>query len=51
MSPTELPKSAVVRAALCDEIAAALEALWGRRRPNDDSMHEVRKDLKRARQP
>ena len=34
---------------LCDEIAAALEALWERRRPNDESMHEVRKDLKRAR--
>jgi CHAD domain-containing protein len=49
MSPIELPKSAVVRGALCDDIAAALEALWERRRPNDDSMHEVRKDLKRAR--
>ena len=44
-----MPKSAVVRGALCDEIAAALEALWERRRPNDESMHEVRKDLKRAR--
>ena len=49
MSPIEAPKSAVVRGALCDEIAAALEALWERRRPNDASMHEVRKDLKRAR--
>jgi len=49
MRPIELPRSAVVRGALCDEIAAALEALWERRRPNDDSMHEVRKDLKRAR--
>jgi len=49
MSPIELPKSALARGALCDEIAAALEALWERRRPNDESMHEVRRDLKRAR--
>ena len=38
-----------MRGTLCDEIAAALEALWEGRRPNDASMHEVRKDLKRAR--
>jgi CHAD domain-containing protein len=38
-----------VRGALCDEIAAALQALWERRRPNDEAMHQVRKDLKRAR--
>jgi CHAD domain-containing protein len=38
-----------VRGALCDEIAAALQVLWERRRPNDEAMHQVRKDLKRAR--
>ena len=43
------PNSGAVRGALCDEIAGALQALWERRRPNDESMHEVRKDLKRAR--
>src|SRR5262245_1129201 len=41
--------STVVRAALCDEIADALAALWGQRRPNDNAVHQVRKDLKRAR--
>ena len=43
------PRSAAVRAALCDEIADALAALWEQRRPNDEAMHQVRKDLKRAR--
>jgi CHAD domain-containing protein len=38
-----------VRGALCDEIADALQALWEQRRPNDGAMHQVRKDLKRAR--
>ena len=52
MKPIETssrPRSAVVRAALCDEIADALAALWEQRRPNDEAMHQVRKDLKRAR--
>jgi len=43
------PRSAAVRGALCDEIAGALQALWEQRRLNDDAMHQVRKDLKRAR--
>lgn len=43
------PRSAAVRAALCDEIADALQALWARPRPDDDGVHQVRKDLKRAR--
>ncbi len=43
------PISTAVRAAMCDEIAGALQALWQRSRPSDDTMHEVRKDLKRAR--
>jgi len=46
MSPIE---AAAVRGALCDEIAGALQALWERRRPSDEAMHRVRKDLKRAR--
>jgi CHAD domain-containing protein len=41
--------SAVVRGALCNEIADALQALWQRRRPSDQALHQVRKDLKRAR--
>ena len=52
MKPIETssrPRSAAVRAALCDEIADALAALWEQRRPNDEAMHQVRKDLKRAR--
>jgi len=43
------PNSGAVRGALCDEIAGALQALWERRPPNDAAMHQVRKDLKRAR--
>jgi CHAD domain-containing protein len=43
------PISAAVRAAMCDEIADALQALWQRSRPSDEAMHRVRKDLKRAR--
>src|SRR5580765_95868 len=43
------PISAAVRAAMCDEIADALQALWQRSRPSDEAMHQVRKDLKRAR--
>ena len=43
------PNSGAVRGALCDEIADALQALWERRPPNDAAMHQVRKDLKRAR--
>lgn len=43
------PNSVVVRGALCDEIAGALQALWERRPPSDEAMHQVRKDLKRAR--
>jgi CHAD domain-containing protein len=43
------PRSATARGALCDEIADALQALWERRRPGDETMHQVRKDLKRAR--
>src|SRR4030095_8821380 len=42
-------RSAAVRAALCDELADALQALWERRSPSDEAMHKVRKDLKRAR--
>jgi len=42
-------EGAAVRGALCDEIAAALQLLWERRPPNDAAMHQVRKDLKRAR--
>ena len=41
--------SAEVRGALCNEIADALQALWQRRRPSDQALHQVRKDLKRAR--
>jgi len=48
MKPIE-PRSAAVRGAACDEIADALNALWERRQPNDEAMHQVRKDLKRAR--
>ena len=42
-------RASEVRAALCDEIAAALQAVWEHRRPGDATVHEVRKDLKRAR--
>lgn len=42
-------RSTAVRAAMCDEIADALQALWQRSRPSDEAMHQVRKDLKRAR--
>jgi len=38
-----------VRSALCNEIAAALQVVWEHRRPGDGTVHEVRKDLKRAR--
>ena len=48
MKPIE-PRSAAVRGAACDEIADALNALWEQRQPNDEAMHQVRKDLKRAR--
>jgi CHAD domain-containing protein len=41
--------SVAVQSALCDEIAGALQALWERRRPSDEAVHQVRKDLKRAR--
>jgi len=37
------------RATLCDQIADALQALWERSAPSDDAVHQVRKDLKRAR--
>jgi CHAD domain-containing protein len=43
------PRSAAVRDSLCEEIADALQALWEQRRPNDAAVHQVRKDLKRAR--
>ena len=52
MNPIETSaerRSAAVRAAMCDEIADALQALWQRSRPSDEAMHRVRKDLKRAR--
>jgi len=42
-------RASEVRAALCNEIAAALQAVWEHRRPGDATVHEVRKDLKRAR--
>lgn len=48
-STSAKPRSAAVRGALCDEIADALQALWEQRQPNDQAMHQVRKDLKRAR--
>ena len=42
-------EAAAVRAALCDEIAGALQLLWERRAKSDGAMHQMRKDLKRAR--
>src|SRR5688572_18470539 len=42
-------RASEVRAALCDEIATALQTVWEHRRPGDETIHEVRKDLKRAR--
>ncbi len=43
------PLSAAVRAAACGEIADALQLLWTQGRPGDDAVHQVRKDLKKAR--
>jgi CHAD domain-containing protein len=38
-----------VRAAACGEIADALQVLWAQSRPGDEAVHQVRKDLKKAR--
>ena len=43
------PLSAAVRAAACGEIADALQVLWTQGRPRDEAVHQVRKDLKKAR--
>ena len=43
------PLSAAVCAAACGEIADALQTLWAQRRPGDEAVHQVRKDLKKAR--
>jgi hypothetical protein len=43
------PLSAAVRAAACGEIADALQVLWAQSRPGDEAVHQVRKDLKKAR--
>lgn len=42
-------RSAAAQAALCNEIADALGTLWAQPRPSDEAVHQVRKDLKRAR--
>jgi CHAD domain-containing protein len=43
------PEASQVKHALCDRIAGALQILWEEDTPSDEAVHEVRKQLKRAR--